>query len=205
MGLSGGIDSSVILAVAKLGGFVDIQTFTLAYKGQEANENEAWAGRVAEICGVPHQTVTIDAETEVTPGLMSSLLGQSDEPFISAGRSVSQYFLGRAQRAAGIDSTLNGTFTSPLFNLRRVRKLAEAGQSLDGALQAGLERSSYFHGNRLNHALIARVGEGAMLRELIREASLVNREIVDGLDPIRGMTLASCCAGRPAALASTFS
>ena len=175
VGLSGGIDSSVILAAAKQGGFVDIQTFTLAYKGQEANENEAWAGRVAEICGVPHQTVTIDAETEVTPGLMSSLLGQSDEPFISAGRSVSQYFLGRAQRAAGIDSTLNGTFTSPLFNLRRVRKLAEAGQSLDGALQAGLERSSYFHGNRLNHALIARVGEGAMLRELIREASLVNR------------------------------
>lgn len=187
--LSGGIDSSVILAATKQGGFGDIQAFTLAYKGQAANEDVAWALRVAQICGVPHQTVVVDAETELTPELMSSLMRQSDEPFISAGRFVSQYFLGRAQQAAGIDSTLNGTFTSPLFNLRRVRKLAEAGQtfeSLDRALRAGLERSSYFHDNRLNLALATPVDEAAQLRE----ASLVNREVVDGLDPIQGMTLA---------------
>ena len=182
--LSGGVDSSVVLAALREGGQVDSEAFSLAYTQHGSEYDIDWAKHVARVLGVPHQVVHLDPESEMTPGLMSTLVKQIDEPFDSATRVLNEYILGKACLAAGFDSTINGS-SSLLFNLRRARERANlAFESLDETLANGLGEQSYFKGERMESAL----AKPADLT-IRREASLTNRELLQDLDFVQAETI----------------
>ena len=81
--LSGGIDSSVILAALKENGVSETLALTLAFKDHESEYEIQWAERVAKALNSPQRTLLVDAKAEVTPELMSRLMRQMDEPFES--------------------------------------------------------------------------------------------------------------------------
>lgn len=177
--LSGGVESSVVLAALAETGGVNRRAFMLAFKDHSSEYDLAWAKRVAEATGTSHQTVVVDVETQVTPALLSRLLGQIDEPFDSAGRVVNEFFLGEAALAAGFTSALNGGPGEPLFGFEQAHKLQAKGggfQTFEEAVSDGFETHTAFNEKRLNKALTKPVDLAA-----IREASLANRAMVSGL------------------------
>ena len=106
--LSGGIDSSLVVAAIKAAGGIEAQALTLTFKDKSNSLDIEGAQRVAALTGTPQQTIVIDAEAEVTPELMSTLFRQIDEPFDSASRLAGEYFLGQAATQAGLNSSLTG-------------------------------------------------------------------------------------------------
>ena len=188
--LSGGVDSAVVLAALTQSDVAEVQAFTLAYKGNATTYDLPWAERIASATGTKHQIVTIDPETDVTPELMSSLLGQIDEPFYSASRVVNEYFLGQASVAAGFDSIVTGATHN--VNLSKVRKLRAANTSfetrtLEETLHEGLLVTS---GN--SSSLIRRMNDILVQQPdltILQEASLGNRGVLENLDQIQVLQL----------------
>ena len=181
--LSGGVDSSVMLSALKESGHVDAQAFTLAYRRTSSESEIAWAERVARATGTQQQTILVDPEAEVTSALLSTLLRRIDEPFDSAGRIVSEYFLATAALAGGLDSVINGGAAGELFAFRQRGQESITFESLDEALSARL-KGRYFKGERMNRALVH-----PPETTLLDEALLANRELLEELDQVQGPAL----------------
>ncbi len=180
--LSGGVDSSAILAALTESRGVDSQAFTLAYRGARSQSDIEWAERIARATGTHQQTIFVDPNADVTPELLSTLFRQIDEPFDSAGRMVSDYLLGKAGLEAGFESMLNGGAGGDLFAFRHARQGAEEStsfESLDQALATRL-KGNYFKGERMSRAL-AHPPETTLLDE----APLANRELLEDLDQVQ--------------------
>lgn len=185
--LSGGLDSSVVLAALRQSKDIDVRAFTLAYNQHESEYDIAWAERVAKATGTPQQTITIDPEVDLSPRLVTSLLRQIDDPFESVGRSVSGDILGRAGLAAGFDSMLSGGSAAVLFTLDRLRGLQERGMpsgSLAEALSTVLGGRS-FRGERLNRALVQPAD-----RQILHQAAIANAELLEGLNLVQALEFA---------------
>ena len=185
--LSGGLDSSNVLAALKESEVSDIQAFTFAFKDHRSEYDLAWAERVARATETPQQVVLVDPEAEVTPELLALLLRQLDEPFDSAARVVNEFFLGQALSQAGINSALTGA--APSASMGLVRELRAADDSfesltLEESLEAAFSRRRRMNEERVNVAL-----RQAPDWTILRDASLANREVVQGLDQAQAIIL----------------
>ncbi len=188
--LSGGIDSSVILAALKENGVSNTLALTLAFKGHESEYEIQWAERVAKAVNSPQRTLLVDAEAEVTPELMSRLMGQIDEPFEAGSRVVGEYFLMQAASEAGFNSILSGS--TPLFALDRVRRMKIEGklepalaESRDEALRVLFGPPKYMNAEQMNRAMKQPADLSGW-----DEAALANRDLLEGLEDVPALSLA---------------
>ena len=192
--LSGGIDSSLLLAAINAVGGIQAQAFTLAFKDKAESLDVEGARRVAELTGTPQQTIMVDSETEVTPELMSTLFRQIDEPFDSASRLAGEYFLGRASIEAGLNSALTGaTPGAAMSRLREQRTLNPDLDSLgiEGVLAASFNAPPYSSEDRVNRALVQPAD-----MTLRHEAPLADLELVSRIEPGPGFGKAFTMARR---------
>ena len=186
--LSGGVESSVAAAALREAGPTRLQALTLAYKDHGSQYDIQWAEHVGRVTSIPQKTILVDPETDLTPELVLTLFRQLDEPWESAGRTISDHFLSQAALDAGFDSTINGGPGGYLFTYSRARKLAALGGdpgSWDEALHAGLERQAFFTEQRMNRALTQPAD-----MTIVHEASLVNRDVVLGFDQLHAVAIA---------------
>lgn len=107
--LSGGIDSSVITAIAAAASVRPLHTFTVAFEEQEMTE-ERHAAEVARSFGCEHRTIMLrpDAARADLPGALAAL----DQP---SADGINTYFVARAVRAAGIKVALSGLGGDEVF------------------------------------------------------------------------------------------
>ena len=186
--LSGGLDSSCVLAAAKMTGLSDLLALTIAYKGHPNREVEtAAAQQVGDILQVPQRTITVDPETDVTPELLSQLFSQVDEPYRETIRLINEHFLVRAATEAGFDSILTGAVAgNTSFVSRDLLKLDSGFQSrdLDEALEASFRLLGKFDVESIGSAVAGRLDT-----EVWRENAKANKDLLSGLQPLRAAEL----------------
>ena len=158
---------------------------TLTFKGGPETSDIEWAERVAGICGAHHETVLVDPETEVMPGLVAAVLDQMDEPHQSASRMISEYFLCEASRRAGINSTLTGA--APGDPVARIGRRIAADPSFESRdLETGLLEhfpgARYFSEERFNQVLTAPLDQLAW-----HQAALAHIDLLPGSDIVRAL------------------
>ncbi len=191
--LSGGVDSSVVLAAAKRSPELRPHAFTLLYDEEGDSEDLTWSERVATNLGVPWTPVRVDSQREIAPDLVSNLLAEIGEPFESASRSVSEHFLVSAAVRAGINSGLTGGGANVVFGRGRWhRYLAGGGQTEDpAALQASfVGYQDYFDLNRQRQALPWTIDDS-----VFREAAMSNFELLADLTPQLAVSLGRSLSG----------
>lgn len=92
--LSGGIDSSLIVALMQSQVSRPIKTFTVGFK-EKTHDESKYANAVAKFVGSDHYEVTMDALD--VPDLVTEVSSKYDEPFADSS-SVPTYFLSRFAR-----------------------------------------------------------------------------------------------------------
>jgi asparagine synthase (glutamine-hydrolysing) len=108
--LSGGLDSSSMVALLSGGKGESVQTFSFRCLGQSFDESH-YAQKVADAFGTRHTLV--EYRPEDVP-LIADVVVHQDEPFCDAGINVATYLLGRA--ASGkIDDLFTGDGGDELF------------------------------------------------------------------------------------------
>ncbi len=107
--LSGGIDSSVIAALASARATSQLHTFTVAFEEQRMSE-APYASAVAERLGTRHHTLLLRGSSVLDD--LRLAVGALDQP---AADGVNTYFVARAVRATGIRVALSGLGGDELF------------------------------------------------------------------------------------------
>jgi asparagine synthase (glutamine-hydrolysing) len=114
--LSGGIDSSLIVALASRQAATPLQTFTVTFAEQEYDESP-YAALVAKHCGTEHREIPIG---EVDLSILPDLVRQFDEPFADPS-AVPTYFVTR-EASRFVKVCLSGDGGDELFGgYRRYR------------------------------------------------------------------------------------
>ncbi|MEO7332244.1 MAG: asparagine synthase (glutamine-hydrolyzing), partial [Minicystis sp.] len=107
--LSGGIDSSVLTALASVPGGAPVHTFTVTF--DEARYSEApYAAEVARLYRCSHQQVHLSAARAAQE--ISGALEALDQP---SSDGVNTWFVSKAARAAGLSVALSGLGGDELF------------------------------------------------------------------------------------------
>jgi asparagine synthase (glutamine-hydrolysing) len=141
--LSGGIDSSVIAAMAQRSSDRPVTTFNVRFEEGRYDESPH-ARRVAEALRTDHREVTLK-ESDFSEQLEDAL-ECIDQPTFDA---LNTYFVSRAVREAGLTVALAGTGGDELFggyasfvDLPRSKLPAAVGGLLPGRLQRGIGRAA---------------------------------------------------------------
>jgi asparagine synthase (glutamine-hydrolysing) len=103
--LSGGIDSSLVVAAYRRAANVSPQTFNVRFPEKSYDET-AVALAVAQHCETDHQTIDL-RDWAVTPESVTDLLCHFDQPFADTSL-IPMYWVARAIRERGIVCTLSG-------------------------------------------------------------------------------------------------
>lgn len=103
--LSGGIDSSLVVAAQGRSAGHSLQTFNVGFPDQEHDET-AMALATARRYGTDHHTIQLD-HSDITPDSIFGLLRHFDQPFADPSL-VPTYAVARAVRQQGIICTLTG-------------------------------------------------------------------------------------------------
>jgi asparagine synthase (glutamine-hydrolysing) len=107
--LSGGVDSSVLAALAARMSNAPVQTFNISFDETEFDESP-YAKRVAESIGSEHHDIRL-TEQDLASQLQDAL-ASLDQPTFDA---INTYFVSRAVREAGLTVALAGTGGDELF------------------------------------------------------------------------------------------
>lgn len=107
--LSGGIDSTALVALAGLTGQHDVRTFSLSFPGVPEDEGAA-ASRVAAHFGTHHEDYPVDAATG--KAIFSQFLGASDQPSIDG---LNTFALAGFARQRGAKVVLSGLGADEIF------------------------------------------------------------------------------------------
>jgi asparagine synthase (glutamine-hydrolysing) len=107
--LSGGIDSSVIAALAVRSGTACVRTFNIGFD-EAAYDETAHARAVAQALGTDHHELRLTKETFGRE--LSHALASLDQPTFDG---INTYFVSRAVREAGLTVALAGTGGDELF------------------------------------------------------------------------------------------
>lgn len=109
--LSGGLDSSAVVALMSRLGAGNINTYTLVYEDELPNKDadRAFAREVAEQCGTRHHEQVVTAAD--IPSCIDDVLGSFDEPFSGV---ISTYFLTR-RISQDVKVALSGDGADELF------------------------------------------------------------------------------------------
>jgi asparagine synthase (glutamine-hydrolysing) len=107
--LSGGVDSSVVAALAQRCSSKPLQTFNISFDDARFDESR-YASRVAEALGTEHHQIplTEDAFRQQLPAALDAL----DQPTFDG---INTYFVSRAVREAGLTVALSGAGGDELF------------------------------------------------------------------------------------------
>ncbi len=108
--LSGGIDSSLVVALMRAGATERVRTFAVAFE-ESAHDEAAHAGRVARHLGTEHTEFTLTAED--TRAVVPELGRVFDEPFASPS-AIPNYLLCRMARG-DVTVALSGTGGDEIF------------------------------------------------------------------------------------------
>jgi asparagine synthase (glutamine-hydrolysing) len=103
--LSGGIDSSLVVAAHRRAACGDLDTFNVRFPGRTYDET-AMARAVAEHCGTRHHTIAL-GEWALTPDAILGLLRHFDQPFADTSL-IPMYWISRSVRDHGFICTLSG-------------------------------------------------------------------------------------------------
>jgi asparagine synthase (glutamine-hydrolysing) len=140
--LSGGVDSSVIAALAQRSSDQPVTTFNVRFDEARYDES-AYARRVAETLGTDHREVTLSEKTFADQ--LEDALECIDQPTFDA---LNTYFVSRAVREAGLTVALAGTGGDELFggyssfvDLPRAKLPASVAGLLPARLQRGIGRA----------------------------------------------------------------
>ena len=107
--LSGGLDSSALVAVASRLGVRDLSTFTVTVDDRGYSE-APFAEQVARRFGTRHHTLRIDAAAVATH--WPAILARLDQPTLDA---VNSYYVSRAVAETGVKAVLSGVGGDELF------------------------------------------------------------------------------------------
>ncbi len=107
--LSGGVDSSTVVALTHASGVHDLKTFSIGFEG-EASSELPYADRVARHLGTDHHTEIVGA-TEAR--LLPELLARFDEPFADAS-AIPTFLVSRLARQH-VTVSLSGDGGDELF------------------------------------------------------------------------------------------
>ncbi len=141
--LSGGVDSSVIAAMAQRASSIPVTTYNIRFEETQYDESR-YARQVARTLGTNHQELTL-TESKFRDQLEHAI-GALDQPTFDA---VNTYFVSRAVKEAGITVALAGTGGDELFGgyssfeeLPKARSLARALGFLPGTSRSLLARAA---------------------------------------------------------------
>ncbi|WP_019544446.1 asparagine synthase (glutamine-hydrolyzing) [Streptomyces sulphureus] len=109
---SGGLDSSLVTALAARAARGALHTFNIAYTGRWPGDERAYAARVAESVGTTHHQVEIDPAS--FPELLSDVVWHLGQPNADP-ITLSTFSLFRAVRDAGFKVALTGDAADELF------------------------------------------------------------------------------------------
>ena len=143
--LSGGLDSSLLIAAVRELEHPALATFSVGYEHAEADE-VPWAARVAESYGCPHHVVRIDERSFFDP--LPSLTRKLGQP-LTFSASSPLFAVSTLARDHGVKVVLAGEGADELFagyarypkglaNLRAARVLDRLPRPLRQALRSGL-------------------------------------------------------------------
>ncbi|MGH9441562.1 MAG: asparagine synthase (glutamine-hydrolyzing) [Thermoanaerobaculia bacterium] len=123
--LSGGIDSSAVVALAAAASDVPIHTFTVTFDEERFSE-ETFAAEVASRFGCDHHQVHLSARRAASE--IDDAVGALDQP---SADGVNTYFVAKAAREAGLTVALSGLGGDELFagypNFRKFGGILRAG------------------------------------------------------------------------------
>lgn len=108
--LSGGIDSSIVTAVARTH-FEQLHTFSIGFEGNSLLDESPYARRVANALGTKHHEIILN-EQQIIPELYQ-VLSAFDEPFADSS-AIAVYFLSK-ETASHLKVSLSGDGADELF------------------------------------------------------------------------------------------
>lgn len=108
--LSGGVDSSIVSAVAREH-FEELQTFSIAFEGNDLLDEGPYAQRVAKQLGTRHHEIRLNEQ--VVLGEFEDVLASFDEPFADSS-AIAMYFLSK-ETGAHLKVALSGDGADELF------------------------------------------------------------------------------------------
>ncbi len=108
--LSGGVDSTAILALLHRQGFGDLSTFTVVFDDEPAFDEDQWAARAAARFGAKHTRIPVSMKEaqELLPKAVESM----DQPSVDGGQT---FIVSRAISQAGVKVALSGLGSDELF------------------------------------------------------------------------------------------
>lgn len=109
---SGGLDSSLVTALAAEFLSSDLHTFNIAYRGRWPHDERAFARLVAQRAGTRHHQVEVDPDD--IPALLPEVVWHMGQPNADP-ITVSTYMLFSAVKAAGFKVALTGDGADELF------------------------------------------------------------------------------------------
>lgn len=137
--LSGGIDSSVVVALATRASSAPVHTFTVTFD-EESYSEAPYAAEVARVYGCDHHQVHLPASRAVLD--FDSAIRALDQPSVDG---VNTYFVSKAAREAGLTVALSGLGGDEVFagypyfrHFGRLRELSQAAGRLPPGLRRGL-------------------------------------------------------------------
>ena len=107
--LSGGIDSSAIVALASRHASSRVKTFAVVFDEKEFSES-SHARRIADLYGTEHHEIALSEQALL--GMMPQALAAMDQP---TADGVNTYVISKAVRSAGVTVALSGLGGDELF------------------------------------------------------------------------------------------
>ncbi len=163
--LSGGIDSSALVALATRASGVPVHTFTVTFDEERYSE-ATYAAEVARRYGSEHHDVRLPAEEAMKS--FGDAVRALDQP---SADGVNTYFVSKAARAAGLSVALSGLGGDELFagygafrSFGRLQALARGVGRLPGGARRALDASTSlpFAPARLRKLGMVLAGGGSM-------------------------------------------
>ncbi len=176
--LSGGIDSSAVVAMLRHAGLDRLKTFSVCFSEQEFSEREH-AERVARKYETDHTEVLLTANDLLTRLL--SALQAMDQPSVDG---INSYVVSEAASGAGLKVAISGLGGDEVFAGYSFFKTIARDEHLRGLIQAvpiGLRRAaataiqSAAYGNRAN-----KLGSLLESHELGEHAVMLHRQLFTG-------------------------
>lgn len=110
--LSGGVDSSAIVALAAAQVTEPLRTYTIGFDGKDGASDVRFSREVAKLYGTQHFELHMSAEDGARA--LDELIPLLDEPISDSG-IIPAYWLAKAARADGIKVLLNGAGGDEIF------------------------------------------------------------------------------------------
>jgi asparagine synthase (glutamine-hydrolysing) len=135
--LSGGVDSSAVVALMHEMGVRDIQTFTVAYDFGPDYDETKWARQIAEKFGTRHREVFVTPQE--FQDFIPQLVWHMDEP-VTESAAISLFFVAKLARES-VTVVLSGEGSDEVFGgypIYKYMQELERYRHLPGALRRGL-------------------------------------------------------------------